>query len=128
MEDSKPQSNASKIISFEQLTVWQEAQTLAVMVYGLAKAFPTSEIYGLTSQIKRATASVSANIAEGFGRRTSKDKLQFYTIAYGSLLETKNFVYLSQRLNYTTPDSTADILEQITSCQKLLNAFMRPLK
>ena len=83
-----------KIQSFEQLHAWQEAQTLAVFVYTIIKQFPKNEIFGLTSQIKRASSSVSANIAEGFGRRTIADKLHFYAIAYGSLLETKNFPHL----------------------------------
>lgn len=114
-----------KISAFEDLTVWQESQNLAVMVYRLAESLPSSERFGLTSQLQRASSSVSANIAEGFGRRSAKDKLQFFTIAYGSLLETKNFLYLSQKLGYIEIESLQPLLNQVTSCQKLLNAFMR---
>ena len=84
-----------RIASFEQLTVWQESQALAVSVYKITKLFPKDEMFALTNQLRRAASSISANIAEGFGRETSKDKSHFYTIAYGSLLEVKNFIYLS---------------------------------
>lgn len=119
---------SQKITSFEDLVVWQESQNLAVMVYGLAQSFPASENFGLTSQIKRSVSSISANIAEGFGRRTVKDKLQFLTISYGSLLETKNFVYLGCKLEYISMEQQELLLNQIVSCQKLLNAYMRSMK
>ena len=122
MEDRK------KIQGFEDLVVWQEAQNLATQVYETTKSFPKEEVFGITNQIRRAVTSVSANIAEGFGRRTAKDKLQFYVIAYGSLLETKNFIYLSQRLGFIGKDEPELILANVTLCQKLLNAYMRPLK
>ncbi len=117
-----------KITSFEQLIVWQESQQLAVMIYGLTKTFPADERFGLTSQIKRSASSVSANIAEGFGRRTAKDKIQFLTIAYGSLLETKNFIYLGQKLGFITDKDVDIILNQTICCQKSLNAYIRSLR
>lgn len=117
-----------KITTFESMVVWQEAQNLAVMVYEVTKVFPHDEIFGITSQIRRAATSVSANIAEGFGRSTLKDKLHFYTIAYGSLLETKNFLYLTQRLGYLSNVQLDDMLTQVVSCQKLINACKRSLR
>ena len=119
---------ADSISNFEDLVVWRESQNLAVEVYTLLRLFPKEEVFGLISQTKRAVSSVSANIAEGFGRKTSKDKLQFYTIAYGSLLETKNFLYLGEKLQYISSAQLEKTLGQVVSCQKLLNAFMRPLK
>jgi four helix bundle protein len=124
MVDGKTQ----KINSFEQLTVWQEPQELAVLVYGLTKDFPKEEQFGITSQLRRAASSVSANIAEGFGRLSVNDKQHFLTIAYGSLLETKNFLYLANRLGYITAASLERILPQIISCQKLINAYKRSIK
>lgn len=118
----------SKIHSFEDMVAWQEAQNLAVGIYKILETYPGTEVFGLTSQMKRAAASVSANIAEGFGRRTTKNKLQFYAVAYGSLLETKNFIYLSKRLGFIEETSETAILDQIVSCQKLLNALMRSLR
>lgn len=117
-----------KIRGFEDLEVWQVSQAWAVEVYRVTKSFPDDEKFGLTSQVRRAVSSVSANIAEGFGRRTEKDKLHFYTIAYGSALETKNFLYLSAKLGYIEDDTLANLLLYAMSSQKLLNAFMRPLR
>jgi four helix bundle protein len=120
--------DGTKISSFENLRVWQEAQAWAVQTYTVSKQFPKDETYGLTSQLRRAVSSISANIAEGFGRKSSKDKLHFYVIAYGSALETKNFLYLAEKLGYLEAALLADLLRQGTSVQKLLNAFMRPLR
>ncbi|MDZ7744530.1 MAG: four helix bundle protein [Candidatus Saccharibacteria bacterium] len=117
-----------KLASFEDLTVWQESQTLAVESYNVCKTFPKEEVFGLTSQLKRSVTSVSANIAEGFGRQTKKDKLNFYTIAYGSLLESKNFYYLSHKLDYINDGELAKLLRQTVVCQKLLNALMKSIR
>lgn len=116
---------AGKIASFEDLEVWQESQNLAVMIYTLTKDFPKDELFAMTNQIRRASTSISANIAEGFGRDTVRDKLRFYTMAYGSLLEVKNFLYLSRKLEYITDDSLDLALAQSTSCQKIINASKR---
>jgi four helix bundle protein len=114
-----------KITSFEDLVVWQESQNLTVSIYLITKTSPKDELFAMTSQIRRAVSSISANIAEGFGRITSKDKLHFYTMAYGSLLEVKNFLYLSNKLGYISDEKIEEILKQCTSCQKLINASKR---
>ncbi|MFZ1323873.1 MAG: four helix bundle protein [Candidatus Saccharimonadales bacterium] len=114
----------NKIQQFEDLPVWQDAQDLAVEVYTLSKFFPDEENYALVNQLRRAVSSISANIAEGFGRKSSKDKLQFYRIAYGSLLEVKNFIYLAHRLNYINDEQKSKTIELIESLQKQLNAVM----
>lgn len=116
-----------EVRSFEDLTTWQESQNLAVAVYSITKSFPKDEQFGITSQIRRAVSSISANIAEGFGRSTTKDKLQFMTIAYGSLLETKNFIYLAEKLEYIDSVTTKNLIEQCVLCQKLINGFKRSL-
>ncbi|MDP3958015.1 MAG: four helix bundle protein, partial [bacterium] len=76
-----------KITSFTDLIAWQEANRFAVFIYSLSKGFPKEEKFSLTDQLRRAAVSVSSNIAEGFARNSRKDKLQFYTIAKGSLFE-----------------------------------------
>jgi four helix bundle protein len=120
--------NTSKNIeSFENLVVWQESQQLAVMVYKISKKFPKEELFGITNQLRRATSSVSANISEGFGRNSKKDKQHFYVIAYSSLLEAKNFLYLAQKLGYISDTELQSLLKQCVSCQKLINAFKRGL-
>ncbi|MGB3023191.1 MAG: four helix bundle protein [Candidatus Saccharimonadales bacterium] len=116
------------ITSFENLTVWQHAQDLAVAIYKTTRDFPKEEMFAMTSQLRRAAYSVSANIAEGFGRKTKSDKLHFYTMAYGSLLELKNFLYLAHRLQYVEKQTLDETIESITSCQKLLNAFKAGLR
>lgn len=127
MENSKLVQRNGYAQTFEELEVWKESQNLAVEVYKATKLFPKDELYSITSQIRRAVGSVSANIAEGFGRTSSKDKVHFMTIAYGSLLETKNFLYLSARLGYIEQTELDRLLDHVVICQKLLNSFRRSL-
>jgi four helix bundle protein len=117
-----------KIARFEDMTVWQDSQELAVSVYKLTKTFPKDELYSLTNQVRRSASSVSANIAEGFGRGTNKDKSQFYRVALGSLFETKNFIYLSARLNYIDNGSTKELVAAIDGIHKQITAILRYFK
>lgn len=89
-----------KIRSYTDLIVWQEARKLATIVYELAKQFPPEELFGLSSQIKRATVSVPSNIAEGFGRASAKEKNQFYYIANGSLVEVETQAYIAYDVKF----------------------------
>jgi len=114
-----------KIQSFEQLIAWQKAQELAVSMYKITKNFPADEKFALTNQARRAANSVSANIAEGFGRRSPKDKVQFYTIAYGSLLEVKNYLYLAERLEYIHSSDRESANNAVVDVQKLINALIK---
>ncbi len=118
----------SKIKSFEDLRSWQVSIKLAKNVYKLTASFPSSEQFGITNQLRRASTSISANIAEGFGRDTVKDKQHFYTIAYGSLLEVKNFIYLSVELGFLIKDDAQSIINEILVLQKMLNASKTALK
>lgn len=115
----------SLIKSFEDLEVWQDAQALAVSIYKMTKQFPDDEKFGITGQIKRSASSISANIAEGFGRKTNLDKAHFYHIAYGSLLETKNFVYLSHKLGYISEADKSQKIDYIEHLQKQINGVFR---
>lgn len=127
MENSKLVHRNGYAQTFEELEVWKESQNLAVKVYKTTKDFPKDELYSITSQVRRAAGSISANIAEGFGRTSQKDKIHFMTIAYGSLLETKNFLYLSARLGYIEQKELDQLIEHVVICQKLLNSFRRSL-
>jgi len=118
----------NKITRFEDMPVWQDSQTFAVEVYSLLKKFPSEEKFGLISQMKRASSSVSANIAEGFGRATNKDRAHFYHIALGSLLETKNFIYLAGRLHYIDQDDVNNTVQSIDSVHKQITAILRYFK
>lgn len=85
---------------FTKIKAWQFADDLAVLTYNLTRQFPREEIYGLTSQLRRAASSAPANIAEGSNRTSKKDYLHFLSIAAGSLAEVRYFLHLSKRLGY----------------------------
>jgi four helix bundle protein len=86
--------------SFTEMPVWQKSSGLSVEVFNLCKDLPRSEDYGLTSQIRRSANSVSSNIAEGFGRKSNKDKMHFYIMARGSAFETQNHLIYGSKINY----------------------------
>jgi four helix bundle protein len=114
-----------KITRFEDMTVWQDAQSFAVAIYKTTNTFPKDEIYGLTSQMRRASSSVSANIAEGFGRGTRKDQAHFYHIALGSLFETKNFIYLSAKLDFIEQKEVDKIVDSANIVHNQITAILR---
>ena len=111
-----------KIVSFQQLEVWQEAHKLVLKVYELTKQFPDEEKYGLVSQMRRAAVSVPANIVEGFKRRGIQDKIRFYNTAEGSLEELKYFFILSKDLNYISNND--ELLSQSQTVGRLLNGLI----
>ena len=86
--------------SFRYLRVWQIAEDLCVEIYAATELFPKHEIFGLTSQLRRSSISVPSNIAEGFGRRSAKEKDQFYHHALGSLYEAGTQLGIARRLGY----------------------------
>ncbi len=109
---------------YTDLEVWQESRKLTNNIYGLTKVLPKEEQFGLTNQMRRAAVSVSSNIAEGCGRRTSKDTINFLHISRGSLyeLETQCFVALDQE--YITKEQFDITHHVIQSCKRLLNGFI----
>ena len=117
-----------KTQQFEDLEAWQSALNLAVKIYQMTEDYPKSEIYSLTNQMRRASSSISANIAEGYGRYGVKEKVQFYRIAAGSLTELKSFSYLSERIGYINSADLSIILDEITKTHKLINALIRSIK
>ncbi len=106
--------------SFRDLIVWQKAHQLVVDVYKMTEAFPKSELFGLTSQLRRAAVSIPANIAEGFVKRGANDKARFMNIAQGSLEECRYYLILAQDLNYS---DTHTLMLQLEEVSKLLNAY-----
>lgn len=88
--------------SFTDLRVWQLAHQASLSIYKATNSFPSSEQFGLTSQMRRAIVSVSSNIAEGYGRSTEKDREHFYTIASGSLYELKSQLMVAHDIKYLT--------------------------
>ena len=117
-----------KINSFTELTVWQRAHELVLLVYKVMASFPRSELFGMVSQLRRASASVPANIAEGFGRRTTKELLRSLQIAAGELEETRYFLILSRDLGYVAAPRFEEGRVLCDSVGQLINALGRSLK
>ena len=117
-----------KINSFTELTVSQRAHELVLLVYKLTASFPRSELFGVVSQLRRASASVPANIAEGFGRRTTKELLRSLQIAAGELEETRYFLILSRDLGYIAAPRFEEGRMLCDSVGQLINALGRSLK
>ena len=117
-----------KIDSFTDLNVWKEGHELVIMIYKLTKTFPKEETYSLVDQMRRAAASVTANIAEGFGRQSYKEKVQFYYLAKGSLSELRNFTLIAKDIGYLLEKQFKTITEQITTTDKLLQGFIKKSK
>jgi four helix bundle protein len=118
----------NKIISFKDLKVWEEAHQLVLNIYRITSEFPKEEIYGLTSQIRRASSSIPANIAEGFGRYSTKEYIQFLTIARGSLEEVNYFLFLSKDLQYITENNYLSFSESVDNIRKMLNGLIKSLR
>ncbi len=113
--------------TYRELVAWQKADELAYQIYLTAKKFPKDEIYGLTSQIRRAALSVPTNIVEGHSRRGSKEFLRFIYISLGSLAETEYLLFFSKRLGYIN-DSQYEHLEKLRSeAGKLLFGLSKKL-
>jgi four helix bundle protein len=117
-----------KINRFSDLTVWQKAHELTLATYKLTEKFPRSEQFGIVSQLRRSAASVSANIAEGFGRRTTKELLRCLQISRGELEETRYFLILSRDLNHISPAEFESMNGRCDSVGQLINALGRSLK
>ena len=111
-------------MEYRDLDVWMEARKLVSSLYRLTKSFPKDEQYGLTSQMRRCSISISSNIAEGCGRRTSSDTIQFLHIARGSLYELETQLFLSLDQSYIDEKEMESQLNQIVLCKKLLNGFI----
>jgi four helix bundle protein len=117
-----------KIESFTDLNVWQEGHSLVIMVYKVTKSFPKEETYSLIDQMRRAAASITANIAEGFGRQTYKEKVQFYYMAKGSLSEVQNFILITRDVGYLTEAGFEALAGQSRIVDRLLQGFIRKTK
>lgn len=108
--------------------MWQKGIDLVVLAYRASAAFPKSETYGLTSQIRRAATSIPANIAEGYGRGTRKEYVQFLMVAQGSLKELETHFIVSEKLAYLTSAQTERLLSQTDELGRMLGALIRKLK
>lgn len=111
--------------SFRNLKVWAKAHQLVLLIYEATQSFPRDELYGLTSQMRRAAVSVPANIAEGYKRKGQQDKTRFYNIAQASLEELRYFIILSQDLNYNMPKEAEKKSEEVS---RMLEMYVTRIK
>jgi four helix bundle protein len=111
--------------SFQDLQVWQKAHTWVLNIYQLSAKFPREEMFGLSSQLRRAAVSVPANIAEGFVKRGQADKIRFYNISQGSLEEARYYLILVRDLGY---GDTVGLLWAVDEISRMLESYIRSMQ
>jgi four helix bundle protein len=114
--------------AFENLEVWQKSKQLVISIYKLTSLFPPEEKFGLTGQLRRASVSVSSNIAEGSTRWSKQDQARFYEISYSSLIEVLNQLIISKDLGFITEEQTDDLRTELEEVSRMLNALFRSAK
>lgn len=114
--------------TFRDLEVWQKSHHLVLEIYRVTNAFPKDEKFGIVSQLRRAAYSIPANIAEGFGRRSTKELLQCLAISNGSLEEVRYFLYLSCDLGYVSKPEFEVIDKKVDSIAQMIAALSRSLR
>ena len=118
----------SKIRNFSELEVWKKAHLFTICIYTITKGFPKDERFGLTDQIRRAASSIGANIAEGFGRYHSNDKIRFFYNSRGSISECMNHLYLAKGLGYLDEKVAGELLGEMDQVKMMLNGLIRSLR
>ena len=116
-----------KINSYQDLAVWQRAMDLVIDCYRIVKSFPKTEQYGLTNQLQRAVVSIPANIAEGHGRKYTKEFLRHLSIAKGSLAELETHMQIAQRLEYIKKEELNRILSKTDEISRMLTGLHKSL-
>lgn len=116
-----------KIKSYKDLIMWQKAKDFAVGVYGATGRFPKEELYGLTSQLRRAAVSIASNIAEGFRRKSPKEKAQFLRMAYGSGAEVETQLVIARELSYLTDAEYRKLIADLDEIMKITNVVLNRL-
>jgi four helix bundle protein len=114
-----------KIGDFYDLDSWKEGRKLVILVYKSSKGFPSEERFGISDQLRRAVSSVTANIAEGFGRYHFSDKIRFYYQARGSVKEVENFLLLARDLKFLSQTIFKDMWKQSKVVEMLINGLIR---
>jgi four helix bundle protein len=117
-----------EIKNFYDLNAWKKANEFVLHIYRKTKKFPKEELYGITSQLKRAASSVSANIAEGFSRYHYNDKIRFYHNARGSVSETQNFLLLSKDLSFLDTNDFNYLFSLSEETTRLINGLIRSIE
>ena len=112
---------------FEKLEVWQNSRKLVKEIYLLTSSFPDNEKFGITNQMRRASTSISANIAEGFSRQSNKEKSRLFNIAFGSTIEIINFLILSNDLGFLSDEIYIELREKAELITNQINALNKSI-
>ena len=115
----------NKITTFEDLNTWKEGHKLVILIYKITDKFPSKENFALTDQMRRAAISITSNVAEGFTRQGTKEKVQFYLISKGSLTELQSQLYIARDIGYTTIEEFTEIMNQTIIVHKLLTGLIK---
>jgi four helix bundle protein len=117
-----------KINNFTDLNAWKEGHKLVVHIYDVTKSFPQSETFGMTSQMRRCVVSITSNVAEGFSRKSSKEKRQFYSMSQGSLTELQNLLLVGRDVGYISENHLQSLFQESTVVQKIINGLIKSAK
>lgn len=116
------------IKDFYDLDAWEHGHRFALEIYRVTKSFPKEELYGIVSQLRRASSSITANIAEGFERYHFNDKIRFYYQSRGSLAEVQNFLLLARDLSYIEEKVCYKLIEEAHQVRQLINGLIRSIE
>lgn len=122
---NKQQGNDGKVTSFTQLEAWKTGHKTVLDIYMITKKFPKDEIFGLTSQMRRCAVSITSNIAEGFGRFSYKEKVQFYAISRGSITELQNQLLIAKDIGYISKLEFDKIAGKTIETHKMVQGLIK---
>jgi four helix bundle protein len=117
-----------KIRSFRDLDAWKEGHRLVIEIYKATKNFPKEEMFGLSNQLRRSAVSITSNIAEGFSRKSLKEKIQFYSMAKASNTELQNQLLIARDVGYLSKEKFKEVEEQSIRVNKLISGLIRYCK
>jgi four helix bundle protein len=126
--ESSVTGHRAPVTSFQDLEIWQRGIDLAEEMYRVSESFPTTERFGLTSQMRRASVSVVSNIAEGWGRGSRADFIRYLTIARGSLYELITQLTIARRIGYIDPDRASELCDEMAVLSRMLLGQIRALR
>jgi four helix bundle protein len=118
----------SEINSYRDLKVWQHAMDIAELCHALTQDFPKHELYGMVSQVRRASAAIAANIAEGYGRDSTGNFVYFLKVAQGSIKELETHLLLSLRVGLAQEQQVGPLLDQCDELGKMMRSYIRSLQ
>ena len=117
-----------KIKNFTDLLIWQKGHKLVLEIYKITNKFPKEERFGLADQLKRASVSITSNVAEGFGRDKMNDKAHFYTISLGSVYEVQNQLLIAKDVGYLAEVECEQLLIECTEISKMCSALIKKIR